>query len=53
MTEQSTCRWEYDDNCGMYNTECGETLFFGAGRLQDNPFYPCPKCGREIVEMKP
>lgn len=44
------CTWEYDDNHGYYDTECGRSFCFDDPDGFDSGFDYCPYCGKLIKE---
>ena len=44
------CTWEYDDNYGFFDTECGSTFCTLDGNKIDDCFKYCPYCGKLIKE---
>lgn len=60
MTENDTCRWEYDDWFLSYDTSCGDVFCFVedeievkrlSKEIEANEFRYCPYCGRKIKEV--
>ena len=46
-----TCKWKYDENYNMYETDCENAFIFIEGRKSDNGFLFCPYCGNKIEEV--
>lgn len=46
-----TCKWKYDENYNMYETDCENAFIFVEGRKSDNGFLFCPYCGKKIEEV--
>ena len=46
-----TCKWKYDENYNMYETDCENAFIFIEGRKSDNGFLFCPYCGKKIEEV--
>ncbi len=46
--EPGTCRWDEDD--GMWSSECGFSLFYEDGTPSECGQRFCPKCGNECLE---
>ena len=46
-----TCKWKYDENYNMYETDCENAFIFLEGRKSDNGFLFCPYCGKKIEEL--
>ena len=44
------CKWKYDENYNMYETDCEHAFIFIEGRKSDNGFLFCPYCGKKIEE---
>jgi len=46
------CRWKYDDELDMYETQCGKGhVFITSGVKNKHTF--CPYCGLRIKEVTP
>ncbi len=48
---RKSCKWKYDTEHDMWETECGDAWTFLEGNLTDNKCRFCPHCGRKIVEL--
>jgi len=46
------CEWKYDDNADYWETSCGETFVFTAGKPLEDNFFFCPYCGKRIVPKR-
>lgn len=55
MSPEGKCVWsefpEIDD-CGNWDTGCGNAFILSEGTPSENEFKFCPYCGREIEESK-
>ena len=51
MIENRFCKWKYDEQDDMWETECKNALCFIEGGIKDNRYGFCPYCGNEIREM--
>lgn len=53
-----TCLWEPDnDGSRIYEdvvwiSECNYEFMLNEGTPKENGFYYCPKCGKELIEIK-
>jgi len=45
---EEVCKWNYDEECDFYNTECDEAYCLIDGDLKDNKHNYCPFCGKKI-----
>lgn len=43
------CKWQYDEEEDIYNTECGEFFEEYNGISQAFDFFYCPFCGKEKI----
>lgn len=43
------CRWERDNDMGIWNTACGEAHLFEEGGPAENAHRFCPYCGGALV----
>ncbi len=50
MSMEGFCTWTYDDECGMYDTECDHAFEFLSDGIEENGFIFCPYCGMKIRE---
>ena len=48
--EDGKCKWAYDDNYDMWETECGEAFCLESGGPIDNKMKYCPYCGKQLVQ---
>lgn len=47
------CRWTFDYDQSMYDTQCDNAfLFVDGARLDEHEFKYCPFCGGEISQVK-
>lgn len=50
---KETCEWEEDGGGTWACSKCEMVWEFNNGGPNDNDMHYCPKCGKEIVEIKP
>jgi DNA-directed RNA polymerase subunit RPC12/RpoP len=51
LTGKKFCAWEFNEDDGTHETQCGQTHYFPEGGIADNRYVFCPYCGRRIDEM--
>jgi hypothetical protein len=53
---EDTCEWTQDDpddeDCRIWNGDCGIMWQFEDGTPKENDMNFCPKCGKQLVEIK-
>jgi hypothetical protein len=45
-----TCKWEYDLDYDIWDTDCDKTFCFNAEGVEANQFKFCPFCGKIILD---
>ena len=49
MSEKNDkCKWQLEDDTGIYYSQCGDAFIFEHGDMEDNKFKYCPYCGGRI-----
>jgi len=48
--KEQKCKWTYDDNYDMWETECGDAFCLTNGTPKTNKMKYCPYCGKLIEQ---
>lgn len=50
--DEKTCKWVYDEDYDVWETECKQLFCLNEGTPQNNIMKYCPFCGKLISECQ-